>query len=593
MYSTSLILLLLLITLYLTLAQEELESILKRKDVEETTTSSGLTPLTTNIEITTSTTDDTSDSDSEEAAQSMNQDIYNSKDLFKKEPSVTNVTNLVQVKLYCEVDTALCSEVETVLIAAANEFAKVVNLKTRIIFQTSYYSFCVNQCANSTYGWGSPSSQFTLISLNEADSNFIYPQALAKQLAQFTDSSNWANYDVAIDINHDIHMNAANQTGLNTTSIPLQGGFYFGNDTIQDYQIDLEYVILHQMIHGLGMVSSWAPYFSDTTSPFQKLLSGLITPEDSLKIMTPSPHWYVRHATGPAYITGFQPNLIFDKFLYLFISARNQTIWLGEYGFDMQGFCVQDNEAFIVNFMNAFLNNATQSTKAKTIYVSMSMSKTMTFEFSPLSSQSVYYTNAYLNQTYKSMQLMTGVISKQNEGYYRPGISTSHVDDSYMGTPDFLMTHTFVKGKALADLVQEGYSQIPDIEYNVTTTVPTNITTYHNVTVGNHTVLNATLTTEERNVTVQYKYKSPIGPGILRILETIGYSTVLTNTNYSASIIKTTKPDTTCDDTNSNDFQSRSDDSSTTTALSLAQPQSEFSPVFSVFVLLTLIWIIQ
>jgi hypothetical protein len=414
--------------------------------------------------------------------------------------------------------------------------------------------------------------QFTLISLNEADSNFIYPQALAKQLAQFTDSSNWANYDVAIDINHDIYMNNVNYDKIadiwNGTGIPPLGGFWFNqaNESIESYQVDLEYVILHQMVHGLGMVSSWAPYFSDTDSPFQKLLKNLITPEDSLKVMTPSPFWFVKHHTGPAYITGFQPNLIFDKFLNLLIPAKNETKWLGEYGFDMQGFCVQDSDAFIVNFMNAFLNNATQSSKAKSIYVSLSVPKTLSFQFNTLTvPNSAFITNAYLNQTYKTIQLMTGPSifgtgAQKEESYFRPGIATSHVDADYAHSPDFLMVNQFTRGKTLQTLIDEGYTNIPAINYSIVNTIMVNVTRVQNVTTGNHTVSTNVTTIEPREQITSYVYRSPIGPGILRILETIGYSTVLTNTNYTASVTKTNKPDTTCDDTNNNNFHARSDD---------------------------------
>jgi hypothetical protein len=395
---------------------------------------------------------------------------------------------------------------------------------------------------------------------------------LAKQLAQFTDSSNWNDYDVAIDINHDIYMNNVNYDKIadtwNGTGIPPMGGFWFNetNESIEDYQVDLEYVILHQMIHGLGMVSSWAPYFSDTDSPFQKLLKNLITPEDSLKIMTPNPFWSVDHHTGPAYISGFQPNLIFDKFLNLLIPAKNETKWLGEYGFDIQSFCLQGADAFIVNFMNAFLNNATQSSKAKSVYVSMSIPKTLSFEFSTVTEpNSAFLTNAYLNQTYKTIQLMTGPSALGNgaqkeESYFRPGISISHVDEDYAHSPDFLMTHQFARGKTLQTLIDEGYANIPDIHYNLVNTIMVNVTHVQNVTTGNHTVSTNVTISEPREQLVPYVYRSAIGPGILRILETIGYSTVLTNTNYTTSVIKTYKPETTCDDTNNNNFHARSDD---------------------------------
>ncbi|KAI8977031.1 hypothetical protein BDF20DRAFT_872510 [Mycotypha africana] len=613
-------------------------------------------------------------------ATQQQQDFYDTKDLFKSPPRVTDINKHIQVKLYCEVNEALCKNVEHSLISAATALAEVIRLKKKIIFQTSYYSFCEKICANSTYGWGIPSSQFTLISLNEADSNFIYPQALAKQLAQFTDSSNWAGYDVIIDINHDMYMSHVNADSVDSQNhshhahastpahdshsvIPVKGGFWFNstssssaNNTshrtsnttlaIEPYQVDLEYVILHHMIHGLGMISSWAPYFSDINSPFQKLLRGLVN-ENNLKMMTPNPYWYIKQNTGPAYVTGFQPNMIFDKFLHLFIPAQNETTRLFDYGFDMQTFCVgkrnqqqqvisskkggsssssnsgsgngnggagsgagggqsgsgsshenggsgsssssstgsgsgsgsspikypNDNDAFIVNFVDSFLTNATQSSRAKSIYESMLQPNTLSFKFMTTTNESTFFTNTYLNQTYHTMRLMTGPSifnsNHDEESYYRPGIVTSHVDDMYRDTPDFLMTHQFIKGKTLLQIVEDVYSNLGQpIKYNTTQMVHVNVTTVSNVTTT--TLSNRTATTTTANTTtlvkrrpqlVEVVYKSPIGPGILRILETMGYSTILTDTNYTSTAIKTTKPDSACDNrgANKNSDNSHSD----------------------------------
>ncbi|KAI8094783.1 hypothetical protein BDF21DRAFT_409455 [Thamnidium elegans] len=479
-----------------------------------------------------------------ELSDPVNQDIYNSKELFTHEPNITRINDLIQVKMYCEVGQEHCKKVQNSLVSAATRLSQVLVLRNELVIKASYYSFCLNSCSNSTFGWGSPSSQFTLISLNQADSNFIYPQALAKQLrASYTDSSTWATYDIAIDINHDIYLN--------------DEGLWFNSSetSINDNQVDVEYVMLHQIIHGLGMLSSWAPYFSDTSSPFQQLLKGVI-PSDNLKMMTPNPNWIITQDAGPAYITGFQPSLIFDKFLNLFIPAKNITVDLVEYSFDMQSFCIADFQgSFIVNFMNSFLNNATQSSRAKSMYVSMSTPKTLEFRYVHSSENpSVFYTDPYLNSTYKSIQLMTGpdlLSMSRKESYYRPGISTSHVDDDYTGTPDFLMLRNFIKGRTLDSLIEEGYSNIPTIRYNVTGERNVNITAF-----VNNTMVNTTVT---RNETIEYTYKSAIGPGILRILETIGYSTVLTNTNYTTAVIKTNKPDSPCDDMDFNTYSGLTD----------------------------------
>lgn len=74
--------------------------------------------------------------------------------------------------------------------------------------------------------------QFTLPFEDGADLNYIYPQALAKQLAPYSNTSAWANHDIALEINHDIYMNSINQEqahqdGWNGTGVPAGGIYYF------------------------------------------------------------------------------------------------------------------------------------------------------------------------------------------------------------------------------------------------------------------------------------------------------------------------------------------------------------------------------
>jgi hypothetical protein len=98
--------------------------------------------------------------------------------------------------------------------------------------EASYYSFCDNSCANSTLGWGAPSSQFTLPNTGGVDPNYLYPQSLAKQLAPYNTSNTWSAEDISIELNHDAYMtvvdlDAAYSNGWNGTGIPPGGHFWF------------------------------------------------------------------------------------------------------------------------------------------------------------------------------------------------------------------------------------------------------------------------------------------------------------------------------------------------------------------------------
>lgn len=63
----------------------------------------------------------------------VNQDIYNSKELFTREPNVTDINQVMQVKLYCEVDNAHCAKVQTALVSAASRLSDVVNFRNQIV----------------------------------------------------------------------------------------------------------------------------------------------------------------------------------------------------------------------------------------------------------------------------------------------------------------------------------------------------------------------------------------------------------------------------------------------------------------------------
>jgi hypothetical protein len=286
-------------------------------------------------------------------------------------------------------------------------------------------------------------------------------------------------------------------------------------------------------MHGLGFLSSWAPYFWSEVSPFRYLLEGVIDPLE-LQLVTPGPYWYVNQETGPTYVTGFQPTMIFDKFLVNLDTELNVTMVtaLSDLAFQMQDFCVQNNDAFIVNFIRAF-NAANQSNYARKLWMSLSERDSLIFQFQPAAvANSSYNLIPYLNHTYTNMSLLTGEnlftsrFEQTDTTLNRPGLMISHLDDSYIATPDFLMTQGYHTGQTLEDLVKKYYATIPTLRYNATTT---------------------------NNSIVEMEYKSPIGPGILRILDSIGYSTVLTRTNYTTDgSVKTPKSRSMCDDSNTN-----------------------------------------
>lgn len=314
----------------------------------------------------------------------------------------------------------------------------------------------------------------------------------------------------------------------------------------------MEYIILHEILHGLGFISSWAAYFANEASPFRTLVDGIID-ADELQLVTPSPYWYIKQQTGPIFVTGFQPTMIFDKFLYSNSSqitsssnnsSSNQGQSLADVGFEMQNFCVQDSQSFILNFVDEF-NRSNQSRIANRLWTSMQQDRSLQFHFPPPAvDNSTFNTNEYLNETYTSMFMLTSDTSmtsqvELSDRNFRLGMAISHVDAQYNSTPDFLMTDSYTTGQSLDSLVNDTYGNIGAIYFNAT--------------------INGSV--------VQQTYKSPIGPGILRVLDSMGYSTVLSNTNYTTTgNVKSGKMPSVCDDKNNNHGMSQ--DTQTPTASS-------------------------
>lgn len=268
------------------------------------------------------------------------------------------------------------------------------------------------------------------------------------------------------------------------------------------------------------------------------------TPEE-IQIVTPAMYWYIDTGPGkgggPLYITGFRPTMVFDKFLYG-VNTENTSSSLSlssplesnltTIGLDVQAFCVDGTNSFILNFISEF-SNTSQYQEARTLWNTMGKEESLYFVFE--NQNQYYHTDPYL-RNYTNMTLLTGssfmdiTIEQYDETSNRPGATIFHLDSKYNTTVDFLMTQSYFRGQTLDDITQEAYQNIPTIYYNKTTSNNTNIT---------------------------LTYQSPIGPGILHILDSIGYATVLSNVTTSLTLkpdnssSNSSKAASTCDDINS------------------------------------------
>ncbi|ORX61961.1 hypothetical protein DM01DRAFT_1403692 [Hesseltinella vesiculosa] len=498
--------------------------------------------------------------------------------LVNSTPWIVNASDTVTVELLCVLDHSFCAKVLDAISHAVDYFTEVVHLRRRIVVRAAYYEFCDHVCANDTYGMGAPANQFTL-PFKDGDMNFVYPQALAKQLSPYDYTSSWSNYDIMIELNHDPYTNALAFTKNNSlvhqrngTSddqmnpiVPQGGKYWFRTDgdleTILPHQIDFEYIVLHQVLHGAGFTSSWAAYFANEASPFRTLLETVV-PVHDLMMLTPSPYWMVEPTNGgPTYVTGFQPTMIFDKYLYL----DNGTTSLMEIGFDMQDFCAQGADAFIIHFVQLF-RASPSSALARRLYTQLDQAQSaLTFRLfdnvtlaSPIPLTNITFNasqpnetlasvdiNDYIQQVYQELPLLTGHASlnalnhhEQPSRLFRPGVSLAHVDDSQQHSLDFIMTSTYQEGITLQAWTQHVYDRHPSIFY---------LATVNSTATPHPSPHNASDEIPATPLKKKSRYLSPIGPGILRILETLGYDTVLdtppVNNDVSSSAFSAPRPE--------------------------------------------------
>lgn len=119
----------------------------EESDTTTTTTTTTTTSTTTDYDSTSQITLDSSSSSTygmdsstsvdqdiyNESANPVNQDIYNSEKLFSHPPNETDISNVVGLRLFCEIDSNYCKKVQQSFIAAATKFSQVVNIKNKIV----------------------------------------------------------------------------------------------------------------------------------------------------------------------------------------------------------------------------------------------------------------------------------------------------------------------------------------------------------------------------------------------------------------------------------------------------------------------------
>ncbi|RHZ48315.1 hypothetical protein Glove_553g48 [Diversispora epigaea] len=331
-------------------------------------------------------------------------------DVYVKRETV----NFFQVTHNCSASVALCNKIKVAFNDAGKELTKILKLKQIINVNSTFTSL-----APTTLGSAYSARYVPLISDDKITR--LYPQALVKQFC-LNPCPEYNAYDISARFNSD-----------------FDWWFRTDNETIKSDQYDFYAVLLHELIHGLGFISSWS---------------------NSLETLDN------RNTTGITPDFGYSDNIfsefseyIFDRYVKF---IRNNVVCTStDYTFQLNK-AVENGTSF--NDYSEFVTKMKSSPQWKYAESALKCATT---------NDSMYFTPAKDTSWNDKIYLETSfnpIVS---------GSSISHVsDERYEPTEDFLMTYSFAPGESLEYLIQKG---------------------------GN--------------------YKSPIGPRILSILESIGYET--------------------------------------------------------------------
>lgn len=150
-----------------------------------------------------------------------------------------------QINVTCEQGVAKtqCDKVKNALQNAGTRIASVLLIQNPIIVSCDFKPFCqgVSNCGlANVLGGAQYASAFEV--KNKNGGSFMYPQGLVKNL-QVDKEIQYGKNDIIAQFNS-------------------EHNFYFHDDgmPISDFQVDFEYVAVHELMHGLGFGSGFLQY---------------------------------------------------------------------------------------------------------------------------------------------------------------------------------------------------------------------------------------------------------------------------------------------------------------------------------------------
>ncbi|KAG4085697.1 hypothetical protein H8356DRAFT_1738594 [Neocallimastix lanati (nom. inval.)] len=302
-----------------------------------------------------------------------------------------------EIQFYCQATPNICEKAKNSFEKATQKIAIALKIKTQIIVQASLYSFCEvkgdSNCGNNSSIGSAAASAYHILSNN--GTKFLYPQPLVKQM---DDVGVYLATDITSDFNSDY-------------------SFYFSGDpVIEDGQIDFEYVVIHELIHGMGFATGFQKYFS--------LVAKVIDDQDFL-----SPGLSLINNT---YVSNWRSIQIFDKSV---VSTVN-NVSLNTYNNDIMKFTSTSGLVSPLQYHNEFIRSVGPYKAAKRV-LEVASNKTGSLVF----------------QTSKGDRI--NLYTKENE--FLQGTSIAHLSDEFKYSSDFIMISDVspLQGKTISMMYDE------------------------------------------------------------------------------------------------------------------------------------------
>ncbi|RGB43137.1 hypothetical protein C1646_782277 [Rhizophagus diaphanus] len=165
-----------------------------------------------------------------------------------KRQTPTSPDNMFVVDFDCSINNVtLCDKVKDVFITAGKFITATIDLKSAVSVKAQFVDFCAsfNDCDTNLIILGAAGPARMIPFRNVTDGKVrLYPQALYKQM-NLPDHPQFGPNEIEAIFN-------ANMSYW-FEGDPLPMGFK---------QADMLYVVLHELIHGLGFTNSWNDYFN-------------------------------------------------------------------------------------------------------------------------------------------------------------------------------------------------------------------------------------------------------------------------------------------------------------------------------------------